>query len=618
MEYPFKDLMPLDEVLEREGYYKDWTHLDPEVFYSLRQISEYIKTKGYGVDVRLLIAQLAEHFGLKTTQVVDLGNLLQAEHTSLKQQVQRAVAQVNADRNALETKFNQSVAQMQADKDAVIANATVDSEVILARGGKATLGQRLDETEKVSPVSIMKYEAYKTEQGYWDGALEEALKNHRYIKFPAGTFRFSSDIYVKDNNVTIEGYGGELGGGTTLSFDNDGLFLETGLRYAKIKNLYIKKNGKSGRGITFGKKAQSSLLYSHFIDFENVHMSGFDTSIEIEENTMLWNCKFNDMRIEHSNLGFKTNSAPSSSFGIMFEKVYWNECERVLDIQLFQGQFNGCNLGINNVNAINIKGNSYIRFENSNFECDKLVEGNSSLFNMRGRNIEFKNSTFYLRGVSTVTVFSTFSTLYLLSFESIRFSYHPQNEMLNFWDANNCDAARNGAVQFLAGSDLLPRPTNYPQLYKSRYVDKDRNALFIHHKDNNYPLSVLGEIALLQHTEIPIVKRSSGVTDFMGNAIDGDFPVRISNNRYLDSGTVTIGTNGVATIKYNRQRKGRVILSATPHNHPDLAIVRQDMSDGNDSENLTVIRVKRWDDTNKTWVHNLTQPMTLQWYKVSE
>ena len=166
MEYPFKDLLPLDEVLEREGYYKDWTHLDPEVFYSLTQISEYIKTKGYGVDVRLLIAQLAEHFGLKTTQVVDLGNLIQTEHATLKQQVQRAVAQVNADRNALETKFNQSVSQvnsdrnalqssfnqsvtqMEADKNAVIANATSDSEVILSRGGFDTLGARLNETSK--------------------------------------------------------------------------------------------------------------------------------------------------------------------------------------------------------------------------------------------------------------------------------------------------------------------------------------------------------------------------------------------------------------------------------------------------------------------------------------
>ena len=122
MEYPFKDLLPLDEVLARDGYYKDWTHLDPEVFYSLTQISNFIKTKGYGVDVRLLIAQLAEHFGLKTTQVVDLANLLSTKHDALKDQF-----------------------------DVIIRDATSGAdwggEIVLARGGKATLGKRLDEGE---------------------------------------------------------------------------------------------------------------------------------------------------------------------------------------------------------------------------------------------------------------------------------------------------------------------------------------------------------------------------------------------------------------------------------------------------------------------------------------
>ena len=127
--------MPLDEVLEREGYYNDWTHLDPEVFYSLTQISEYIKTKGFGVDVRLLIAQLAEHFGLKSTQIIDLANLLQQKFENLEGVTQSFTNNINS-----------LVQQMEADKNAVIANVTVDSEVILARGGKATLGQRLDET----------------------------------------------------------------------------------------------------------------------------------------------------------------------------------------------------------------------------------------------------------------------------------------------------------------------------------------------------------------------------------------------------------------------------------------------------------------------------------------
>ena len=122
MEYPFKDLLPIDEVLEREGYYNDWTHLDPEVFYSLTQISEYIKTKGFGVDVRLLIAQLAEHFGLSVVEVTDIANELIARQDAVEG-------------------FNNQVIQEMTDKDVISA-----PEIIAARGGKPTLQARLDET----------------------------------------------------------------------------------------------------------------------------------------------------------------------------------------------------------------------------------------------------------------------------------------------------------------------------------------------------------------------------------------------------------------------------------------------------------------------------------------
>ena len=101
MEYPFKDLLPLDEVLEREGYYKDWTHLDPEVFYSLTQISEYIKTKGYGVDVRLLIAQLAEHFGLRVTQITDAMNEFSVLKPKAELSISRSMEAITKSQNAL-------------------------------------------------------------------------------------------------------------------------------------------------------------------------------------------------------------------------------------------------------------------------------------------------------------------------------------------------------------------------------------------------------------------------------------------------------------------------------------------------------------------------------------
>ena len=127
MEYPFKDLLPLDEVLEREGYYKDWTHLDPEVFYSLTQISEYIKTKGYGADVRLLISQLAEHFGLSVVEVTDIANGLIARQSIVENR-----------QDAVEN-FNNQVIQEMTDKDVISA-----PEIIQMRDGEATASVRLD------------------------------------------------------------------------------------------------------------------------------------------------------------------------------------------------------------------------------------------------------------------------------------------------------------------------------------------------------------------------------------------------------------------------------------------------------------------------------------------
>ena len=60
MEYPFKDLLPLDEVLEREGYYKDWTHIDADTFHQISELVKFIREKGYGTDTREAIAQALE------------------------------------------------------------------------------------------------------------------------------------------------------------------------------------------------------------------------------------------------------------------------------------------------------------------------------------------------------------------------------------------------------------------------------------------------------------------------------------------------------------------------------------------------------------------------------
>lgn len=60
MEYPFKDLMPLDEVLARDGYYRDWTHIDADTFHQISELAKFIREKGHGADTREAIAQALE------------------------------------------------------------------------------------------------------------------------------------------------------------------------------------------------------------------------------------------------------------------------------------------------------------------------------------------------------------------------------------------------------------------------------------------------------------------------------------------------------------------------------------------------------------------------------
>ena len=60
MEYPFKDLLPLDEVTARTGYYRDWSHIDADTFHQISELAKFIRKKGYGSDTREAIAQALE------------------------------------------------------------------------------------------------------------------------------------------------------------------------------------------------------------------------------------------------------------------------------------------------------------------------------------------------------------------------------------------------------------------------------------------------------------------------------------------------------------------------------------------------------------------------------
>ena len=190
----------------------------------MTQISEYIKTKGFGVDVRLLIAQLAEHFGLKSTQIIDLANLLQQKFDNLEGVTQSFTNNINS-----------LVAQMEADKDAVIANATVDSEVILARGGRETLGKRLDSMTDLDGIYPDHFEGSDIEkvQKAFDMAIltGKSVITHRMYDLTGGT------VYVNK------------GGYNTLPLD----IISVGGGFEKYDDgfMFSSNNGRSDNSMNF-------------------------------------------------------------------------------------------------------------------------------------------------------------------------------------------------------------------------------------------------------------------------------------------------------------------------------------------------------------------------------
>lgn len=119
-------------MTESYGYDKTPT---PPRDYDASKVPAEIKKRATWVKTKFTGEDVAEAYG----QAMEITGIYSDEAKKIAQQ--NKVRQDN-----LETQTAQSVAQMEADKNTIVANATVDSEVILARGGKATLGQRLDET----------------------------------------------------------------------------------------------------------------------------------------------------------------------------------------------------------------------------------------------------------------------------------------------------------------------------------------------------------------------------------------------------------------------------------------------------------------------------------------
>lgn len=119
MEYPFKELQPLDEVAARTGYYRDWSHIDADNFHQISELATFIREKGYGADTREAIAQALER----------------VYHDAL------ISGNANMEVSMARNNFTDLASRLDASDDKLSSART---EVAGARGGFVTLGDRLN------------------------------------------------------------------------------------------------------------------------------------------------------------------------------------------------------------------------------------------------------------------------------------------------------------------------------------------------------------------------------------------------------------------------------------------------------------------------------------------
>ena len=174
MEYPFKDLLPLDEVTARTGYYKDWTHIDADTFHQISELVKFIREKGYGADTREAIAQALER----------------VYHDAAKS------GNANMEVSMARKHFKDLASRLN-DSDDKLSNTR--SEIAVARRGYITLAESLGNLS----VNMINKNLGKLDQTYMSDELLAQIAGDAAINAVPADGSLTTEKYAKDS-VTAE------------------------------------------------------------------------------------------------------------------------------------------------------------------------------------------------------------------------------------------------------------------------------------------------------------------------------------------------------------------------------------------------------------------------------
>lgn len=537
--------------------------------------------------------------------------------------------------------FQNATDSLQTQFDEAVANITngvesaTNSEIVQARGGEVNLNRRLDKfdsqlehnTSKINDICVNVLEHGVKNDGVTDNSdiINNLLQTNSVLYFPKGNYKIKKPIHINRQNITIYGEGDIANSYSKILCEGcSAFFINVNDRYVNISNFQLINTGVKDNtsGLMFGKQNNDEEGYQvHFSNFENLRIDNFENGISIGINKdlsiantfILWNVFFNKIRIDRCTNGILTNISDGNSFGVVFEKVYCNECDKPLILKSIQANFRDCNFGLKSINSINLSVNSYVVFDGCNFECDYQIEKSGSIIKVNGKSYKFINCIFALQCNANSFMFGVDSDLYSLTLDNCKQMPKTGNVETRLFSNTEC-GCKNYAIKINGGFGISA--PSFPTAYANKYIFNNNMPII---RDNCEYDNVNGNYNFNVNRMRPEINYNGNIYDFLGNLKDSSFPVKVGN-KYLDSGNVTISENGIATITYNRKVKGKVFISQPPLTNikNDIIIIRQDLSEGNDTNTTAVIRCIRWDSVNSTWVNNLNSPITVQWFKISE
>ena len=224
-------------------------------------------------------------------------------------------------------------------------NAT--AEVIDARGGKETLGERLNEFDEqldsIVPqidgfVSVKLYE-HLVVDGDWTNAIKTALNNHKNVLLPKGVYNIS-DTIVLGYYQALKGVGREL---TKINGNFNGKpVIKMYGKYVKLSSLSITRSGNiSSNANDSGIQCGNGTEFLGQSIIEEVEIVNQNKGIYASPTTNVYSCTFRDIWIN----GYKHSAIflePYGSTGCIFDNIYttnWDNWENKTKHNALFGMF---------------------------------------------------------------------------------------------------------------------------------------------------------------------------------------------------------------------------------------------------------------------------------------